>query len=306
MTAEEVLTSKKINLMTFGEGKPRVLITAGVHGGELTPIFIAHHLIKKFYDEYNYAGQTSIIPKVNPNSTFALERNNINDDKNINSAGNYGNSHNQHASSDSDQIADAIIEIAEEHDFVIDLHSGSKGRYLPLAYFNKRDDLKFLRQTGIHMAIRRNESSKAHGTNKKTICYRIRKEYNVPALALEIGAGHTIYTKDVLDGIMIVERILRSAKKRFDSDVKHGTLNFPVKDYSRDIVKIKNRDITGAVHITKALGEKVDQGETLGYCLTPRNKTQPIRSEVSGTLIYKRVAPLVGGERKETLFIIAK
>ena len=70
----------------------------------------------------------TVIPVVNVGGLARNSRENPNDGKNINAAGQNGNRSSPEYSPP-DSIADEVIEMAKEHGYFLDLHFASKVRY---------------------------------------------------------------------------------------------------------------------------------------------------------------------------------
>lgn len=107
----------ELPILQVGSGTPRGLITAVQHGGELSPLWIIDQLVKS----PPMKGTLTIVPVANPFGFIFGERNEVIEGKDPNRqfpgkpTGDF-----------SARIANAIFTLAQESDFVIDLHTFSR------------------------------------------------------------------------------------------------------------------------------------------------------------------------------------
>jgi len=106
----------KIKVYTIGEGKPKILITGGIHGDETTGIYVALKL-KEYLSKRSVNGTVNIIPISNPLAFRSRLRASPVDGQDLNRVfpGNPSGSHTA-------KIAAKIWEIATDADYILDLH----------------------------------------------------------------------------------------------------------------------------------------------------------------------------------------
>ncbi len=68
----------------YGEGSPKIMFTAGIHGDEVTGIYVAEKLIEYFNDNEPMRGSIKIMPKCNPAATRQFSRKVFYDDIDMN------------------------------------------------------------------------------------------------------------------------------------------------------------------------------------------------------------------------------
>lgn len=295
------LKAKNLLLAAYNFGQPnagkKVLIISGVHGGENTPIRISKKLIALLKTK-KIKGGITIIPIVNPAGCKKEMRVNPVDKKNINSAGTQ-NKKKPKPYTISDAIADAIIDIAKNYDYFLDLHSASRARYLRHTYATTSRDLELARSFGANFVILVRDSIKAsYGKYKTAIDARIRKLCKIPSFAQELGAGLKIFPEDVkfgFSGILSFLNeigILQNIKKLPKTSKK---MVFPVLReklfYREKITK------PGFIYFYKKIGERVKNGEILGKLVNSKNGgIENIKAKKTGLLIYQRIIPKIKKE----------
>lgn len=286
---------------------PEFLITAGIHGGENTGIQVAFELIDYFKTAKDLHGQVTIVPIVNIEGYKQQTRNNPVDQKNINASGVNGE-YKPKNYSQSDAIADEILLLGQKHDFTIDLHSGSKNRYLHHICFSNHDDIEIARSLGFPFIVYQNESVKGsenNGDHKEALFSRIGKKGKL-ALAIETGGGLMPWREDVdftLKGIISFCAQIGLLK---NSQPVEKTPKSQIFTKSReDIALTIKAPRVGNLYCTRGLGEIIKKGETMGFIIEPKTQKRfSIKSPIEGMLILNRTLPQIKPEAmgKEAIF----
>lgn len=101
----------------YGDGNPKVMVTGGIHGDEVTGIYVAQKLIKYFNDCGPIKGSLKIMPKCNPVATRQMKRRAFYDEIDMNRIF-PGNK----SSSPTMRAAHNIWQESENMDIIIDIH----------------------------------------------------------------------------------------------------------------------------------------------------------------------------------------
>ena len=107
----------ELEVHTFGSGKPHVFFTAGVHGNEVSGIFVARRLIDFFTENPPLKGTVSIIPTVNTTAFRCMQRRNPFDGLDLNRVF-PGDPEGSFAL----RLADIVYQETADADIVVDLH----------------------------------------------------------------------------------------------------------------------------------------------------------------------------------------
>ncbi len=169
-------TSVKPKVWSFGEGNPKILITAGIHGDEPTSIYIAFNLIRLF-EEMNISGSVQVIPIVNPLAFMSRERGSI-DKKDMNRV-----FPGKEDGTITERIAFEVWNIAKNVDYVIDLHCcGRDGSTYGLALHKNHSHSKaFVNNFPLDVCVQ------SHGTKGQLFIECSNK--NIPGFIIEIEGG---------------------------------------------------------------------------------------------------------------------
>lgn len=74
VTIEEYGVNTQYDVYTFGSGEPRITFTAGIHGNEVSGIYVAQRLIGHFIKNPPVKGTVKIIPTVNAAAMRCMQR----------------------------------------------------------------------------------------------------------------------------------------------------------------------------------------------------------------------------------------
>ncbi len=125
---------------TFGSGSPHIFFTGGIHGNEVTGIYVARKLVDYFTHNPPVHGTVSILPQVNPTATRCMQRRNPFDGKDLNRIF-PGDPNGTFA----DRLADAIWKETAEADLLVDLHCcGQHGLPYILSIYSESEKVREL------------------------------------------------------------------------------------------------------------------------------------------------------------------
>lgn len=167
----------RLQMYTFGEGKPSLLITAGLHGGEATGVYVAHRLIDLLC-ESEVRGEVRIIARSNPTAFGRLQRTSPYDEIDLNRIfpGDAEGTLSQ-------RTAAAIWEEAVKSDLIVDLHCcGLWSRSYTLALYEEFPFVReFTQQLSVPVVI---ESGGTRGQMFVEANHR-----GIPAVIIELTGG---------------------------------------------------------------------------------------------------------------------
>lgn len=175
----EAFHPHELEFHTFGcaADGPKVLITAGIHGGEATGIRAAHKLIH-WLETRELQGQVTVLPVANPAAFRRSTRTGPYDDLDMNRI--FPGRAN---GSPTERLAHAIWEEAEQHDYIVDLHCcGIYGSDYTLALWNEFPEARELAsKLDIPVVIQ------SGGTRSQLFVEACHK--GIPAVIIELAGG---------------------------------------------------------------------------------------------------------------------
>jgi len=118
------LPEVRVKYYVLGSGEPRVLVTAGIHGDEVTGVYAAYRLVEYLRSWEALRGTVVVIPVVNVLGFAARTRFNPVDYVDVNRAFPEGA-----GSLTTRRIVKAIWEMAESSNYVLDLHCAGLNSY---------------------------------------------------------------------------------------------------------------------------------------------------------------------------------
>ena len=117
VTVSESGVSAAYEVHTFGSGAPHITFTAGIHGNEVSGIYVAQQLIAFFTKNAPLRGTVKIIPTVNATAMRCMQRRSPFDKEDLNRIF-PGNA----AGSLSHRLAASIYAETADADILVDLH----------------------------------------------------------------------------------------------------------------------------------------------------------------------------------------
>lgn len=117
ITIEEYGVNTQYDVYTFGSGEPHITFTAGIHGNEVSGIYVAQRLIGHFIKNPPVKGTVKIIPTVNATAMRCMQRRSPFDAVDLNRVfpGN-------ESGSISHKLAASIYSETADADILVDLH----------------------------------------------------------------------------------------------------------------------------------------------------------------------------------------
>lgn len=142
LTIQEQGVLSQLELHTFGSGVPHVFFTAGIHGNEVTGVYVARRLIDYFTAHPPLKGTVSVIPTVNTTAMRCMQRRNPFDGLDLNRVF-PGDPQGSFAL----RLADLVYRETEGADILIDLHCcGQHGLPYILSVYNESEKVRTLVQ----------------------------------------------------------------------------------------------------------------------------------------------------------------
>ncbi len=201
-TVIEDFSGVKLRLYTFGSGTPRILITAGIHGDEVTGVYSAFKLVEYLEKQESINGTIQIIPVVNILGFQARIRHNPLDHVDLNRVFPEGM-----GSSITKGIVKKVWEVAMSSDYILDLHCAGHYSYqYILSIYPEYENVKsYVDNIAWHVSI---ESSGLRGQ-----LFIEASHQGIPGAIIETVGGRGYYIKkwgDILFNTLI--RTLRNMK----------------------------------------------------------------------------------------------
>jgi len=169
------------NVHKFGDGEPQIAITAGIHGNEVTGIYVAERLIEFLEENPPITGSINVIPRVNPTATRCLKRCSPFDSEDLNRIF-PGSAH----KSLSHKIAAALWEETQAAIYLIDLHCCGQHSlpYVLSIYDESEKALELAKLIPLNIAV------KSYGTEGQLFTESCHKR-DQAALIIELPSGRS-------------------------------------------------------------------------------------------------------------------
>lgn len=285
--------------LTFGEGRPRALITAGVHGDEYEPILAVRRLAKILAD-MSLQGSVQMVPLVNPGA-FA-RRTRIGDDEKDLARTCPGDPN----GSVTERIADEISALVRDADLFIDLHTGGIALQLtPLSGYVMHSDPEILDKQR-DMALAFNVPliwGSSPLLNGRTLS--VARDANVPAIYAEWGGGAPVDPRGVEDYVAGCLNVL-GLWKIIEREEPESKIEWVVEedhDTSGELTLAHRAPFDGLFDCQVGLGQIVEEGQLVGVVFEPDGEQeQEIHAELGGMVICLRaVAQVKAGDSLATI-----
>lgn len=173
--------SAQFEIHRFGNGRPHLFFTAGIHGDEVSGIYVAEKLITHFSEKPPQKGSISIIPTVNRSAMRCLTRRNPFDEKDLNRV-----FPGDEEGSFAERLADAVYKATEDADMIVDLHCcGQHGTpYILSIYDESKKVQDFVSKIGMPIALQ------SEGTEKQLFTESTRRR-NQATCIIELPSGRS-------------------------------------------------------------------------------------------------------------------
>src|SRR3989344_4257409 len=252
-----------------------IFISAGMHGDEINSIETVNKIINEVNTE-KLSGAIIFIPVLNPWG-FKLKKRYIPfDDKDLNRC------FQGKGNSITDKIASTILnEIVKTCSFGIDIHdSGSQNILLPHPRIFKDGKNTFLKELSYVLGT---EIILEREGEPGMLAIESLKQFNIPVLTVEIGGALVLKEDFIEQGVKGIKNIL------IYTEMLHGILNLPVRQFFMQERKGYTAKIRGILHIYVELGEAVKKNQLLAKIHNPlTDKEESIFSTNPGVVFSVR------------------
>jgi len=264
-------------VISDGRDAPSMVLVAGQHGDEWNGPWILHKLAAAL-DPVEVRGTMVILPIANPLAFNEARRVSAVDHVDLNRTYGAGKPRKP-----TEHLGELLWEsLFSQTDYLIDLHSGGPGEYLPFAAAPNGKDLELARALNLHFIHLPAQSDAGFLVNA---C----QQSGVHAVLVEVGGGRTLdrqYHQPVIDGLM---NAMRSV------GLLAGSPEPGPEPYIFQRKDIVSAPCPGFFKPEVELGYRVREGDLVGV-VTPilADTDIEIVSPRSGTLIYLRRELSVG------------
>lgn len=264
-------------VLSDGRSSPRMVLVGGQHGNEWNGTWILHSLAN-LLDPDDVHGTLVILPIANPLAFNEGRRVPAIDSIDLNRT--YGGGRPRKPTEHLGMLLwDSLF---SRTDFLIDVHSGGPGEYLPFASTPGSTNLELARALNLHFI---HTPKQTHSGFLVDTC----QEAGVHAVLIEVGGGRTLdkqYHQAVIDGIV---NLLR-AVEMLAGDPHCG--REPYIFVEKDIVPAP---CAGFYQPVVELGERVTQGDRVGTIVPIlAEEGFDVTAPRSGIVLYRRREVAVG------------
>ncbi|MEA5040321.1 MAG: succinylglutamate desuccinylase/aspartoacylase family protein [Clostridiaceae bacterium] len=183
--------SAQLEVHTFGAGSPRIFLTAGIHGNEVTGVYVARRMIEYLSAHPPLRGSVTVLPTVNATAMRCMQRCSPFDDADLNRI-----FPGAEDGSLSERLAAAVWKETEPADLLVDLHCcGQHGLPYILSLHHESEPVRRLvRRITMAAAVR------SQGSDGQLFVEATRRR-SQPACIIELpsGAGEGAVNTDVGD-----------------------------------------------------------------------------------------------------------
>ncbi len=285
-----------IPLIKIGSGKPKVLFLVGVHGNEISGLFVIQRLLEKLKLK---TGELGIITAANPLAQGLKQRGTPIELKDLNRTF-PGNKDKDFTS----RLAAKIFALAKECDLVIDLHTFEDPSPIVAIFMNhgskevKNASLKLIKTFNPDIIWQLNTQTKEETRLSGALGPKLAED-GVSNFAVEMPECFRI-SDEQLDKVTEGLRNVFSLLGMMNTKVQSAQNKIPV--FERRQV---HADVSGLFIPQKSLMDKVKKGETVGEIVSIRNFTKTkTKSPFAGPLIVLKNKDLVN--TGDTLFTVGK
>jgi len=264
-------------VLSDGRDGPRMVLVAGQHGDEWNGPWILHRLANELNPD-EVRGTLVILPIANPLAFNEGSRVSAVDSIDLNRT--YGGGRPRKPT----EHLGALLwrSVFSRADYLIDLHSGGPGEYLPFAATPNGIDLELARALNLRFIH-------TPGQTKAGFLVNACQQAGVHALLIEVGGGRSLdqqYHGEVLDGLV---NLMRTVGMLPGPPVRGPE---PYVFHRKDIV---SSPCAGFFQPVVELGQRVREGDCLGT-ITPilAGEGLEVTAPRDGIVLYLRREPSVG------------
>ncbi|OUJ18612.1 putative deacylase [Methanonatronarchaeum thermophilum] len=263
--ADDSVISLPCGVISKGN-KPKIAITGGQHGNEWNGTYITQRLYKEIPLEKTN-GTIILLPVLNPPAFNQKTR--VSSIDNIDLNRTYlGNDRKP-----TERLGKLLFEnIFSKMDYIIDIHTGGPGEYLPHTAIIDRERVKEASLMLPYLYI-------AKSTGGSLISSAERE--TIKSYLIEVGRGRNINYKFVKQVINGIKNFLKGTNITKGQVTKKETETFLNKQ------KIPSPQ-SGFFKANTKLGEFIEKGQTIGKIEKMMGQTKTIKSPISGRIIYIR------------------
>ncbi|MHB2149623.1 succinylglutamate desuccinylase/aspartoacylase family protein [Calditrichota bacterium LG25] len=280
-----------IPVLTFGAGKPKLVITSSVHGDEPLGLAVMSQLVDYLRRE-NLKGTVSLVLAANPAAQFVAQRVSPQDFKDLNRVGS-GN----HRGYYTDRLGARLFDFFKEFDFVVNIHEFEMHTPVTTFFLNegsiavKRKILEGIQAFYPEIVWIKKETNERDSQYKNTLDAALANA-GIPGFIVEAVQLPFITDREidrVLNGLIrLTEYLGILPSKSFKATKENNLPYFYRNEFTSDIAgywEPEQRDILTSIK----------KGDVIGRIKTlPDFETKPIVAPFSGTLIQLRHRQLVG------------
>jgi len=284
----------RIPQIIIGQGQPRLLVTAGMHGDEHSQQLVLQRILARL--PRIAKGSIVVLPRLNPQGLAQNIEVNPKDGLNINRVfpGKRGSPR------QSERIAAAVFDLARECEAVIDLHNFTDPALSQLIYVDsgttkvRRESKKLCQFYGFSLVwrIRRGDPSMSGASG--TLIYNAVRA-GIPAIGVELPPHDAIRSKE-----------LAAAEKGLRRIISYFLEDRLFRDSARPLVMIDRLNVvapeTGIFRPVQLLGSRLEKGEVIGKIVGANNQEKVVRAPRAGLLTRLRRPGAI--KKKQLIFNI--
>lgn len=264
-------------VISDGRDGPWLVLVSGQHGNEWNGPWILHRLIHVL-DPEQIRGTAVILPIANPMAFNEGRRASLVDSIDLNRT--YGG----RAPRKPTEHLGAILwdSVFSRADYLIDLHSGGPGEYLPFASAVNGNELTLARALNLPYIH-------TPRTTKSGFLVDTCQQSGIHAILIEVGGGRSLdtqYHATVLDGLTNFMRTV---------GMLEGEPVLGPRPYVFDRKDIVPAPCAGFFHPAVELGQRVEEGQPLGAITALLSEESvEVPSPRAGIVLYLRREPVAG------------
>lgn len=285
-----------IPLIKIGSGKPRVLLIVGVHGNEISGLFVVQRLLERLELK---TGELNIITAANPLAQGLRKRKSPIDFEDLNRAfpGEAGKGF-------TSRLATKIFAEAKKCDLVIDLHTFEDPSPIVAIFMNhgskkvRKESLKFVKAFKPDIIWQLSTQTKEEARLSGSLGPKLAEE-GVANFAVEMPEHFRIGEEQLNRA---TEGLINTLSSLGMTDRKVESTQNKIPVFERRQVRA---DVAGIFIPRKKLMDKVKKNEVAGEIVSIKNfRKTLIRAPLAGPLIVMKDRDLI--QTGDTLFTIGK
>ncbi|MFB6225819.1 MAG: succinylglutamate desuccinylase/aspartoacylase family protein [Candidatus Paceibacteria bacterium] len=266
-----------IPVLQFGSGQPKVLLLNGIHGDEISGLFV----IKRLISNINLSqGQLDIITSANPLAQALQERKTPLDKKDLN------RSFDPKDSTLTEQIAEKLLERLKKYDLIIDMHTFENCSPIVCIFINhgtekvKKKSKQQIENFAPELVWELDIDSKADKDFLGSLGPRLSHD-GTPNFVIEMPEHFRVTDQQIKQVSQGIENVLYDLGMSTDKPEKSKKENLPY--FERKRIKAKN---SGIFDPKRNLMTKIEPGDKIGEITQVDSfNTEPVIAQEPGKLI---------------------